>query len=60
MIDWLVNTSGLPLGQLRLIYNGRLPLAAWRVMSNLARRDVHLRLLPRRPMGRRRGFAGLP
>jgi len=58
--DWLVNTSGLPLGQLRLIYNGRLPLAAWRVMSNLARRDVHLRLLPRRPMGRRRGSAGLP
>ncbi|WP_336335604.1 hypothetical protein [Pseudomonas putida] len=58
--DWLVNTSGLPLGQLRLIYEGRLPMAAWRLLNNLARRDVHLRLLPRRSMGQRHGSAGLP
>ncbi|WP_144172666.1 hypothetical protein [Pseudomonas sp. Kh13] len=58
--NWLVNTSGLPLGQLRMIYDGRLPLAAWRLMSHLARRDVQLRLLPRRASGRRRGQAGLP
>lgn len=58
--DWLVNTSGLTLGQLRAIYEGRLPLSAWRVLSNLARRDVHLRLLPRRPSGQRRGFTGRP
>ncbi|MFJ4454259.1 hypothetical protein ACIP1G_10265 [Pseudomonas sp. NPDC089392] len=58
--DWLVNTSGLTLGQLRAIYDGRLPLAAWRLLSNLARRDVHLRLLPRRPPGRRRAFMGRP
>lgn len=58
--NWLVNTSGLPLGQLRLIYEGRLPLAAWRLMSHLARRDVQLRLLPPRASGRRRGHAGPP
>ncbi|MBF8646532.1 MULTISPECIES: hypothetical protein [Pseudomonas] len=58
--NWLVNTSGLPLGQLRLIYGGGLPLACWRLMSHLARRDVQLRLLPRRLAGRRRGHAGPP
>lgn len=58
--NWLVNTSGLPLGQLRVIYDGRLPLSAWRLMSHLARRDVQLRLLPRQASGRRRGHAGLP
>ncbi|MNH26251.1 hypothetical protein D3C79_862940 [compost metagenome] len=58
--DWLVNTSGLPLGQLRAIYEGRMPLTAWRLQSNLARRDVHLRLLPRPSSGRRRGPAALP
>lgn len=58
--NWLVNTSGLPLGQLRLIYGGGLPLASWRLMSHLARRDVQLRLLPRRSAGRRRGHAGPP
>ncbi|WP_063913468.1 hypothetical protein [Pseudomonas sp. p21] len=58
--NWLVNTSGLPLGQLRVIYDGRLPLAAWRLMSHLACRDVQLRLLPRQASGRRRGNAGLP
>lgn len=58
--DWLVNTSGLPLRQLRLIYEGRLPVTVWRLMNNLARRDVHLRLLPRRSMRQRRGSAGLP
>lgn len=58
--NWLVNTSGLPLGQLRMIYDGRMPLAAWRLMSHLARRDVQLRLLPREVSVRRRGHAGLP
>lgn len=58
--DWLVNTSGLPLVQLRAIYEGRMPLTAWRLQSNLARRDVHLRLLPRPSSGRRRGPAALP
>ncbi|WP_410480554.1 hypothetical protein ACJ70E_13770 [Pseudomonas plecoglossicida] len=58
--DWLVNTSGLPLAQLRAIYDGRLPMTAWRLMSTLARRDIHLKLLPRRPLARQRGFAGLP
>ncbi|WEK28819.1 MAG: hypothetical protein P0Y58_18105 [Candidatus Pseudomonas phytovorans] len=58
--DWLVNTSGLPLVQLRAVYEGRMPLAAWRLQSNLARRDVHLRLLPRPSSGRLRGPAALP
>lgn len=58
--DWLVNTSGLPLGQLRAIYEGRTPLTAWRLQSHLARRDVHLRLLPRPSSGRRRGPVALP
>lgn len=57
---WLVNTSGLPLGQLRQIYDGQLPLAGWRLLNNLARRDVHLRLLPQLTLARRRGVAGLP
>ncbi|GLO12404.1 hypothetical protein PPUJ20028_09850 [Pseudomonas putida] len=56
---WLVNTSGLPLVQLRAIYGGQLPLTAWRLLNNLARRDVHLRLMPRQALGARRGFAGL-
>ncbi|WGV20625.1 hypothetical protein QIY50_25865 [Pseudomonas putida] len=58
--NWLVNTSGLPLSQLRMIYDGRLPLSAWRLMSHLARRDIQLRLLPRQASDRRRGHAGLP
>jgi len=45
---------------LRAIYEGRIPLTAWRLQSNLARRDVHLRLLPRPSSGRRRGPAALP
>ncbi|MBA6139792.1 MULTISPECIES: hypothetical protein [Pseudomonas] len=56
---WLVNTSGLPLVQLRAIYSGQLPLTAWRLLNNLARRDVHLRLMPRQASGLRRGFVGL-
>ena len=56
--DWLVNTSGLPLGQLRAIYGGRLRLTAWRLMSNLAQRDIHLRWMPRCAAGRRRDVAG--
>nr|WP_189665397.1 hypothetical protein [Pseudomonas oryzicola] len=58
--DWLVNTSGLPLGQLRAIYDGRLRLAAWRLMSNLAQRDIHLRWLPPGTAERRRSAAGQP
>ncbi|MEC4561931.1 hypothetical protein [Pseudomonas inefficax] len=58
--NWLVNTSGLSLGQLRLIYGGGLPQASWRLMSHLARRDIQLRLLPQRAVGRRRGHAGPP
>ncbi|WP_028634245.1 hypothetical protein [Pseudomonas parafulva] len=54
---WLVNISGLQLGQLKWIYEGRLPLSAWRVLSNLARRDIHLRLLPRRLPNRPRSPA---
>ncbi|MFV3290496.1 hypothetical protein ACNFBR_17325 [Pseudomonas sp. NY11955] len=57
---WLVNTSGLPLARLRMIYAGQLPLAAWRLLDNLAHRDVHLRLLPHQALGRRRDFVGLP
>ncbi|MDH4549837.1 hypothetical protein [Pseudomonas sp. BN607] len=57
---WLVNTSGLPLGKLRAIYGGQLPLTTWRLLNNLARRDVHLRLLPRQARGRRRGCEGPP
>lgn len=58
--NWLVNTSGLSLGQLRLIYGGGLPQASWRLMSHLARRDIQLRLLPQRAVARRRGHAGPP
>ncbi|MFK3815253.1 hypothetical protein ACI2KG_01340 [Pseudomonas sp. NPDC089407] len=57
---WLVNTSGLSLGQLRAIYGGKLPLSAWRLLSALARRDAHLRLLPRQANGRRYGPARRP
>ncbi|WP_296232933.1 hypothetical protein [Pseudomonas sp. UBA4617] len=56
--DWLVNTSGLSLGQLRAIYGGRLRLTAWRLMSNLAQRDIHLRWVPRCAAGRWRDVAG--
>ncbi|WP_449433284.1 hypothetical protein [Pseudomonas putida] len=47
--NWLLNTSGLSLGQLRGIYEGRLQWAAWRLLADLARRDVHLRWQPRPP-----------
>ncbi|MFF7066086.1 hypothetical protein [Pseudomonas sp. NPDC008258] len=56
--DWLVNTSGLTLGQLRAIYEGRVSLTAWRLQSALARRDVQLRLLPGSSLGRRRKLPG--
>ncbi|MFK0091866.1 hypothetical protein [Pseudomonas sp. NPDC090592] len=56
--DWLVNTSGLTLGQLRAIYAGRITLSAWRLQSALARRDVQLRLLPRSSSGRRSKVPG--
>ena len=58
--NWLVNTSGLPLVQLRAVYDGRLPLAAWRLMNHLARRDLQLKLLPRQASARRHGLARRP
>ncbi|MFJ4346304.1 hypothetical protein [Pseudomonas sp. NPDC089401] len=48
--DWLVNTSGLPLAQLRVIYEGHLDPAVRRLLAHLARRDVQLRLLSRAPV----------
>jgi hypothetical protein len=45
---WLVNTSGLALGHLRAVYGGRLQQGTRRLLAGLARRDVHLRLLPRK------------
>ncbi|MQG93730.1 hypothetical protein [Pseudomonas sp. MN1F] len=45
--DWMVNTSGLPLAQLRMVYKGRLAPGVRRLLANLARRDVQLRLLGR-------------
>jgi len=58
--DWLVNTSGLPLGQLRAIYGGRLRLTTWRLMNHLAQRDIHLRWMPPCAPGQRRDAAGQP
>lgn len=58
--DWLVNTSGLPLVQLRAIYAGRLQPASRRLMANLARRDVHLKLLPPASVTGKPGLGGLP
>ena len=45
--DWVVNTSGLPLAQLRMVYKGRLGTGVRRLLANLARRDVQLRWLGR-------------
>lgn len=45
--DWLVNTSGLALTELRAIFEGKLPEAPMQLLARLARRDVCLRLLPR-------------
>lgn len=47
--DWLVNTSGLTLGQLRVIYEGRIRPASRQMLANLARRDAQLRLLRHQP-----------
>ena len=44
---WLTNTSGLSLAHLRTIYDGRVQSSVWRMLANLARRDVHLALLSR-------------
>lgn len=44
---WLVDTSGLSLTQLQAIYGGRLGAPVRRVLANLARRDIDLRLVPR-------------
>ncbi|MCU0122843.1 hypothetical protein N8H41_02485 [Pseudomonas vlassakiae] len=43
--DWIVNTSGLQLAQLRMVYKGRLGTGVRPLLANLARRDVQLRLL---------------
>ncbi len=43
--DWIVNTSGLPLAQLRMVYKGRLAPGVRQLLINLARRDVQLRFL---------------
>ncbi|MBO9549427.1 hypothetical protein [Pseudomonas sp.] len=46
--DWIVNTSGLTLAQLRMVYKGRLGPGMEHLLANLARRDVQLRLLKRK------------
>ncbi len=43
--DWIVNTSGLPLAQLRLVYKGRLGPGVRPLLASLARRDVQLRFV---------------
>jgi len=43
--DWIVNTSGLPLAQLRMVYKGRLGAGVRQLLANLARRDVRLRFM---------------
>lgn len=58
--DWLVNTSGLSLGQLRAIYEGRLHDNALPLLANLARRDVHLGLVANRPAAGLTACEGLP
>ncbi|MFJ4053758.1 hypothetical protein ACIPZC_09845 [Pseudomonas sp. NPDC089743] len=58
--DWLVNTSGLSLAQLRAIYEGRLNHSTWALLANLARRDVHLGLLACRPAAASIVCGGLP
>ncbi len=42
--DWIVNVSGLPLAQLRMIYDAPAQPSAARWLGYLAGRDVHLRL----------------
>lgn len=43
--DWIVNTSGLSLTQLRMVYKGRLGPGVRSLLANLARRDVQLRFV---------------
>ncbi|WP_342651387.1 hypothetical protein [Pseudomonas sp. REB1044] len=45
VVQWLLDTSGLSLAQLRGIYNGRIEPTAARLMHRLARRDARLRLV---------------
>lgn len=47
---WLVNVSGLPVAQLRALYETNLPASAMRVLRHLARRDINLRLLCQAPL----------
>lgn len=47
---WLVNVSGLPVAQLRAVYETSLPASAMRVLRHLARRDINLRLLCQAPL----------
>lgn len=44
--DWLVNVSGLPLMELRAIFDGRVPLGVRKLMGILSRRDSRLVLRP--------------
>ena len=44
---WLVNVSGLPLLELRAIFEGRVPLALRHLLKILSRRDSSLVLRPR-------------
>lgn len=43
---WLVNVSGLPLGELRAIFEGRVPLRSRYLLAILSRRDCSLVLRP--------------
>lgn len=44
--QWLLDTSGLTLAQLRALYADRVAPPAMHLLASLARRDAHLRLLP--------------
>lgn len=52
VLQWLLDTSGLTLGQLRALYDGRVGVPAMRLLNSLARRDVQLRLLAQREVFR--------
>ncbi|MGE7992496.1 hypothetical protein ACQKPE_15945 [Pseudomonas sp. NPDC089554] len=45
--QWLLDTSGLSMAQLRALYAGNVAPSAMRLLDSLALRDAHLRLLPR-------------
>ncbi|MBJ9975087.1 hypothetical protein IAE35_06195 [Pseudomonas sp. S75] len=50
VVQWMLDTSGLSLAQLRALYEGRIDPIVSRLVRRLARRDTHLRLIgPSRP-----------